>query len=574
MRALPGPSPTLRICLLLAVALALPIVAAGVSAPRRTSCVVCHTSPDSTSARSAAISRDFKSDIHAKTGLSCHDCHGGNPDPALADDLPGAMDPTFAANPFVGVPERGGIPAFCGRCHSSLSFMRRFNPAARVDQEAEYWTSRHGALLKGGDAGVATCIDCHGVHGVRGVGDSQSPVHPTKVAETCNRCHANPKLMQGRLDARGKPIPLDQYARWRQSVHAAALFEKGDLTAPTCNDCHGNHGARPPGVDSVANVCGQCHGREAELFRSSPKQAAFAAHNEFLQSAGDCSSCHDALKPSVSSLDHFSECVTCHENHGVVRPTVALLGVLPETPCAFCHEGVGDIARELPESEKRVENYIRKRDELLQGAAVEKVEGDARFDWLVQMAQTLPMHVSGTDESGELKLRPEFAHLFQKFRIGQMHYVFPDPVTGKIVRAPVRRCTDCHTAADSTGRKAAAAMVNAMREVTALSARAERILLNAKRGGVEVGTVHAELDAAVDGQIELEVLVHSFSAEGEFAKKHSESVAHAAAAVKAGQNSLDELAARRKGLAASLGVIALVLLGLGLKIRDLSRRRS
>jgi hypothetical protein len=41
--------------------------------------------------------------------------------------------------------------------------------------------------------------------------------------------------------------------------------------------------------------------------------------------------------------------------------------------------------------------------------------------------------------------------------------------------------------------------------------------------------------------------------------------------VRAGHDSLDELSSRRKGLAASLGVIVLVLLGLGLKIRELSR---
>ena len=54
--------------------------------------------------------------------------------------------------------------------------------------------------------------------------------------------------------------------QWRQSVHGQALLEKGDLTAPACNDCHGNHGAMPPGVDSVANACGTCHGKIANLF--------------------------------------------------------------------------------------------------------------------------------------------------------------------------------------------------------------------------------------------------------------------------------------------------------------------
>jgi hypothetical protein len=536
----------------------------------KSACIVCHQSAQMASAESAALVKHFTDDVHARAGLSCHNCHGGNPDPALADDIAASMDPSFAANPFVGSPAKGEIPQFCGRCHSSLPFMRRFDPAARVDQVAEYWTSRHGQLLREGDVGVATCIDCHGVHGIRRVSDPDSAVYPTKVAETCNRCHSDAKLMSGRRTTRDRPVPLDQHARWRQSVHAFALLEKGDLTAPTCNDCHGNHGAVPPGVDSVANVCGQCHGREAELFRAGAKQAGFAEHNELLGSAGSCNDCHEGLPASVSSIDHFSECVTCHENHGVIRPTVALLGGLPETPCAFCHEGVGDIAQSLPEPQKRVQRYLAKRDELLQAAAVAKLEGDARFDWLVDMAQRLPTHTVPRAEGSGVQLRPEFAHLFDKFRIGKTHYTYQHPVTGELVKASVRRCTDCHMAPDSRGRATAEALVRSMREVTALTARAERILLTAKRGGVEVRKVHAELDAAVDSQIELEVLVHSFAAGGEFAAKHKEGVAHAAAAVRAGHDSLDELSSRRKGLAASLGVIVLVLLGLGLKIRQIS----
>jgi hypothetical protein len=110
-----------------------------------------------------------------------------------------------------------------------------------------------------------------------------------------------------------------------------------------------------------------------------------------------------------------------------------------------------------------------------------------------------------------------------------------------------------------------------MQELTSLTARAERILLAAQRGGVEVRAVRPELDAAVDSQIELEVLVHSFDPGGEFEKKHKEGLEHASAAMEAGNRSLDELAYRRKGLTVALGFIVLLLIGLGAKIRELSR---
>jgi len=102
-------------------------------------------------------------------------------------------------------------------------------------------------------------------------------------------------------------------ADWRGGVHATALLEKGDLSAPACNDCHGNHGAVPPGVESIAFVCGSCHGREAQLFRASWKKDVF-----------------DGMEAG--------ECVTCHSNHKIAHPTDALIGTGEGTVCSQCHQ--------------------------------------------------------------------------------------------------------------------------------------------------------------------------------------------------------------------------------------------
>ncbi len=542
------------------------------AAPQTSSCISCHSSTDYFEPDRIAIVQHFAKDVHATLGLSCHDCHGGNPDPKLADDMTAAMDPGFAKNPYRGVPERAAIPEFCGKCHSDLGFMRRFNPNARVDQVAEYWTSRHGQSLKAGDPKVATCVDCHGVHGAVRVSDPDSSVYPTHVAETCSKCHGNPAVMAGRKLESGAPIPVDQFAKWSRSVHASAMFDKGDLTAPTCNDCHGNHGALPPGVASVANVCGQCHGREAELFRASAKQAGFENHNSFLTGEG-CSGCHEAIPAPPGGMTHFSECATCHQHHGVIRPTVALLGPLPATPCAFCHEPTQNEAAVVPEREKTRENYARTRDALLASAAGMKLEGNARFDWLVDRAQALPVHIVRGEEGSEPELRPEFARLFQKFRIGKTHYTYTDPVTGKEAAAPVVRCTDCHKDPEGAGLKTAAAILSKMQMLTGLTARAERNLLAARRGGVEVRQAAAALDSAVDSQIALEVLVHRFQVEGPFAEKQAEGLKHAETALIAGKESLGELAYRRRGLVVALALVVLVLIALGLKIRALSARR-
>lgn len=559
---------------MVALALAASANAAAATPARPSSCLACHGDTSLFDAEAVAKVKAFGQDVHAEVGLSCQDCHGGNPDPALAGDSDAAMDKKFKPNPFRGALKRPDIPAACGRCHSDPAYMKRFNPSLRVDQEREYWTSHHGKALKRPDRDVATCVDCHGVHGILRPGNPSSPVHPTHIADTCGRCHSDPERMAGRQTADGRPLPVDQRARWRQSVHAAALLDRGDLSAPTCNDCHGNHGATPPGLDSISLVCGQCHGREAQLFRGSAKRTAFETHNDLLaqSSTRRCSECHESGTPADTlGVSHLSECASCHGNHDVVRPTVALLSPLPQTPCAFCHEGPDSVATDIPEPEAKRRHYQELRDALLAEAGREQVQGDERFNWLVDKALVLPVHtVAGTATGTQPPRRPEFDRLFAKFRIGKTYHTHPDAVTGKPVRTDARRCGLCHEDKNGPGLTAAADFLQGMRELTALTARAERIVLAARRGGVETRGALLEIDRAVDAQIELQVLVHAFSIapEGAFAKKRSEGLDHARSALSAGQRALEEMSSRRTGLVVSLVLILFVLLGLALKIRQ------
>jgi hypothetical protein len=563
---------------ILALGLLLVLAGAARAAAPATSCTACHLDPARSGPGALALAKSFSEDVHARAGLSCHDCHGGNPDPALASDRAAAMDASYVADPYRKPPERGDVPAFCGRCHSDAVYMKRFDPAARIDQEREYWTSRHGIELARGNQQVATCVSCHGAHGIRRAGDPQSPVYPLHVAKTCATCHADAGHMAGARREDGSPLPIDQYARWRRSVHAQALLERGDLSAPTCNDCHGNHGAVPPGVESVSLVCGHCHGREADLFRASAKREGFLDHNRFLSSVGgNCGTCHPPPAPpsSLTGLRHFAECATCHDNHAVVRPTLVSLLPLPPYPCAFCHEDSGAAHAAALEPKVLIERYARTRNELLTQAGGRR--GDELFDWMLDRALTLPAHHVSDRRGGDRKqaLSPAFSRLFQRFRIGKTYFVYEDPETGAERREPLVRCANCHTAepvlGTGHGYRVAEDQMLRMRELMSLSARAERILLRARAGGVPVQDARSSLDAAVDAQIELEVLVHAFRTDPEsvFSQTHAEGLEHARAALAGGQAALAELGARRRGLAVSLGLIVLVLIGLGLKIRGL-----
>lgn len=282
-------------------------VAAGQSAADPVNgCASCHAALSE--ARLSAPAHAFaEADIHRASRFTCADCHGGD---RTATDKTKAHD---AARDYRGKPAGLKIVAACARCHSDAEFMRKYAPRQRVDQAAEYATSVHGKRLVEGDDKVATCASCHGAHGIRRVNDVKSPVFPTNVANTCAACHASAPHMAGYSLANKQPLPTNQLALYQQSVHYAALTKGNDLSAPTCNDCHGNHGAAPPGAGSVVNVCGTCHAVFAEKFAT-----------------------------SVHAQIFDRGCVECHSNHAIKKPSDAMLGTGADSLCATCHSGVDD----------------------------------------------------------------------------------------------------------------------------------------------------------------------------------------------------------------------------------------
>jgi hypothetical protein len=359
-------------------------------------CLTCHqTLGDKPSAL-------FKHDIHRERGITCAGCHGGDP---TTDDMEKGMDrkagflgvpkgdqisrmcarchadsvemrqfhstlPTdqfsrlqssvhgalattgremitqctrcHGAHGIVRIQDRASpvnplnIVSTCSSCHSNAAFMRLYNPTLPVDQLDKYRTSVHGMKNAKGDPLVAECASCHGSHGILPVKDVKSKVYPTNLPETCSSCHSDTVRMKS------YGIPTDQFEKYAGSVHGEALLEKGDLAAPACNSCHGNHGAVPPGVESISKVCGTCHVLNADLFSSSPHKQAFDRAN-------------------------LPECETCHGNHEILTPTAALLGTGPDAVCSRCHSDQADdagyaaarIMRQLTDSLEASEDSAR-----------------------------------------------------------------------------------------------------------------------------------------------------------------------------------------------------------------------
>jgi len=257
-------------------------------------CIKCHIEND------MMPEHYSQSDIHWQSGLSCSGCHGGRSDEI---DEEKAMS---KRNGFVGIPDKKDMPKFCGKCHSDISKMQLFQTRIPTDQVSQYYVSKHGKQLKIGNMDIATCTDCHTSHDILPASDTRSTVYASNIPNTCDNCHGNSELMSKyNLES----TQLEEYSK---SVHGIALLENQDTGAPSCNDCHGNHGATPPGVESISHVCGSCHINNMNYFNSSSMAEAF------------------------SEMD-IKGCEECHDYHLITKTNDEMLNVAESSTCTGCH---------------------------------------------------------------------------------------------------------------------------------------------------------------------------------------------------------------------------------------------
>ena len=121
-----------------------------------TVCIQCH---GGLSDHLGAPVAEWRTSVHAENGISCHDCHGGDP-----TDMAMAKSPERG---FIGAPEYTEVPDFCGRCHVGVA-------------EA-YKAGAHGQAI---EEGGAQCVICHGNHAVQRAGLDLIN------EEACTRCHS------------------------------------------------------------------------------------------------------------------------------------------------------------------------------------------------------------------------------------------------------------------------------------------------------------------------------------------------------------------------------------------------
>jgi cytochrome b subunit of formate dehydrogenase len=206
----------------------------------------------------------------------------------------------------------------CLSCHRDDPDVKA-RMAPRAGFIAAYEKSVHGAALLAGNGSAANCVDCHGSHEMRHGMDPEARVSKTRIPATCARCH---------------PGEAEKFA---QSVHAAAL-RRGNLDAPACTDCHGEHDIllhsdprSPVASKNVSEkVCSPCHSslKLSEKYGIPSDRArtfADSFHGLAIRGGGtvevaNCASCHGAhdIKASddpTSSVNRANLAVTCGRCH-------------------------------------------------------------------------------------------------------------------------------------------------------------------------------------------------------------------------------------------------------------------
>ena len=324
----------------------------------------------------------------------CTDCHtdtGGMPAEIGPADLAGSTHADLS----------------CVDCHIGIDRLPHVTPLPRADcvschdEEAETYR-QHGRAKVGESVFVPTCVDCHGSHAIRPIADPESRVHPANLPLTCGHCHEDQNLIE-QLNIKFKhPIEL-----YKEGVHGKATAGGKD-TAATCNDCHSTGGTAhrilPPGDHestinffNIPKTCGRCHGtieREfwegihGQLVERGEVDAPTCTHchgehgilatddprspvNPARVAEATCSPCHESAAlnekydlPSgrlQSFVDSYhglksragdrtvANCASCHEAHMILpaddpRSSVAATN-LAHT-CGECHPGISpEVAR-------------------------------------------------------------------------------------------------------------------------------------------------------------------------------------------------------------------------------------
>lgn len=207
-------------------------------------------------------------------------------------------------------------PVFCGECHTGKRATPD-SPFSIPDPRAALLASVHGRLNPATGSYNANCSDCHYIHDEQPAWHYVSSTHFMNVAETCGRCHER------------------EYELYSISVHGLAVAA-GVRDAPTCPDCHGDHGVVAVAAydaegreTRVVATCSSCH-------YSLALNAKFNLPNDRVETFER--SYHGVV--SEGGKTTAADCGSCHRVHDVLpasNPRSSVYRSNLEETCGACH---------------------------------------------------------------------------------------------------------------------------------------------------------------------------------------------------------------------------------------------
>ncbi|HID08273.1 MAG TPA: hypothetical protein EYP10_14125 [Armatimonadetes bacterium] len=142
----------------------------GHNRPAVAACIQCHRKQF----------EEYRTSIHAETlqrgsldAPMCTDCHG--------------YHYILPHQDIESSTSRANVPATCGQCHANATVMRKYGVSAST--VVTYRESFHGKKHELGSQRAAVCSSCHGYHKIRATEDPNSPLHISRRAHTCSKCH-------------------------------------------------------------------------------------------------------------------------------------------------------------------------------------------------------------------------------------------------------------------------------------------------------------------------------------------------------------------------------------------------
>jgi len=294
------------------------------AAQKTEECLGCHDDITLTATREGKVvslyvaGKKFSGSVHGQ--LSCVDCHSDLQNKEL---------------PHEGRPGK----VACGNCHT--------------EEEQLQAGSLHGKKAAQGDPLAPRCKDCHGSHEIYALKDPRSSVAPSLIPYLCGKCHQEGTPVQRQREIHESNI-IENYS---ESMHGAALLQKGLIVAATCVSCHTAHQILPHtdprssiARKNIAATCTKCHAQIESVHRKVIRGELWEKEAHVLPACPDCHQPHKIRQVFYDQGMADKDCLRCHERKEIksagdgrslyVDASELSHSMHARQACSQCHIGV------------------------------------------------------------------------------------------------------------------------------------------------------------------------------------------------------------------------------------------